>query len=223
MNMINIFIFDDHDSVRESYKRWLEMEGFKVIGTEGSVKNCIHIIKESIPDIIMMDIDFPEKEHAGIAATKKIVHEIQNAKVIFVSHYNEPEIIIEALNAGARGYFSKSDELKYLKETVERVYKGNSCFSPSITSKLIEIVKDSKVKSVNIKTTPNLLTEQENLILNYISQGLTNKEIAQYIRSNEKRVKNIVANILIKFEAKNRAHAVSKGIFFGNIDPSQAE
>ena len=115
--MVKIFIFDDHDSVRESYKRWLEIEGYKVVGAEGTTKNCIRQIKSAKPDVIMMDIDFPEKERAGILAAQKITKEIKNARIIFVSHYNEQEIIVETLKSGASGYFAKSDELKYLKET----------------------------------------------------------------------------------------------------------
>ena len=101
MTKIKVLIFDDHDSVRESYKRWLELEGFEIVGEERSAEKCVPFLKKLKPDIILMDIDFPEKERGGLAASRKITKEVNNAKVIIVSHYNEPSIIIEAFNSGA--------------------------------------------------------------------------------------------------------------------------
>lgn len=215
---IKIFIFDDHDSVRESYKRWLQTEGFEIVGEERSITNCVQIVKKYNPDIILMDIDFPEGEKAGLTACKNIKKHLPEVKVVFVTHYNECAIVSEAFSYGADGYFSKSDELKFLKETIQKVYDGYTYTSPTVVKKLVEMNKNKPVVPIQTKKLPVYLTTQEEKVLNYIAQGLTNKEIAQKLATNEKRVKNIIANILVKLEAKNRAHAVTKGIILGIIN-----
>ncbi len=116
-----IFIFDDHDSVRESYVRWLGFEGYQVLGGEKSLKNCLELLKKHHPGIVLLDIDYPEEEVAGIKAAKKIAGELPSIKTIFVSHYIDSNIIAKAFASGAGGYFAKSDELKFLKEVIDKV------------------------------------------------------------------------------------------------------
>ena len=205
---LKISIFDDHDSVRDSYRRWLELEGFKVVGAESSMENCMQIIRKSKPDIILMDIDIPGDDRGGLAAAKKITEGIKRSRIIFISHYNEPDIIAGAFNSGAYGYFSKSDELKCLKEAINKVNAGDFYLSPSALKKFLKefIKKTDSVKSSRKRQ--YRLTEQETLVIQYIAQGMSNKEIADRLVSNEKRIKNIVSHILAKVEAKNRAHAV---------------
>jgi DNA-binding NarL/FixJ family response regulator len=221
---IKIFIFDDHDSVRQSYKRWLEVEGFEVVGEGRSVKNCVQDIKKTNADIVLMDIDFPEKDKAGFDAAKVIKKQFKDVKIIFVSHYNEPEVISEAFVSGADGYFSKSDEFKFLIETIEKVSNGYLYTSPTATKNLIDAVRKKPTTTAAFGQKGNFhLTQQEQLVIKYIAEGLTNKEIAQKLATNEKRVKNIIANILVKLEAKNRAHAVAKLAKLQAIDLSSIE
>ncbi len=222
MKKIKLFILDDHDSVRESYKQWLTSEGYEIVGEGRSIKDCVQIVKKAKPDIVLMDIDFPEKEKGGLIAASRIKREIKDVKIIFISHYNDPDVIAEAFNSGADGYFSKSDELKFLKETIEKVYNNYTIVSPTVTKNLLKTIsgKSYHIQYSHIKPKINL-TNQETIVLNYIAEGLSNKEIAQKLNTNEKRIKNIISNILVKLEARNRAHAVAKGILLGIIDTSQ--
>ncbi len=214
---IRVFIIDDHDSVRESYKRWLEVEGFNVVGEAKTFSSCVQSIKKSKPDVVLMDIDFQDDEKGGIKGAKIILKEVGNVKIVFVTHYTEPEIIVEAFTAGCIGYFTKADELKSLKEIIEKAYQGHYSISPTALKNLIEAVRKSPTTIPSPKRKIYQLTEQELKVLNFIAQGLSNKEIAQRLYTNEKRIKNITANILLKLEAKNRAHAVAKGISQGLI------
>jgi len=212
-----IFIFDDHDSVRESYIRWLEFEGFQVLGGEKSLKNCLELLKKHRPDIVLLDIDYPEEEFAGITAAKKIAGELPSIKTIFVSHYTDSNIIAKAFASGAGGYFAKSDELKFLKEVIEKVSENHVALSPTPTKKLTEAVSKQHISQVVVKRDFHL-TDQETKILGFIAQGLSNKEIAEQLHTNEKRIKNVIAALLAKLNAKNRAHAVSIGITHGLVD-----
>jgi len=219
---VKILIFDDHDSVRESYIRWLEFEGFQVVGGEKSLQNCIDLLKKQRPDIVLLDIDYPAEEFAGIKAAKKISSELPGIKTIFTSHYSEPGVIAQALASGARGYFAKSDELKFLREVIEKASDGLVGLSPTATKKLIEAVQ-KKVAGEIIKKKDFHLTEQEQQVLTFLAQGLSNKEIAEHLHTNEKRIKNVIAALLAKMSAKNRAHAVVIAIKYGIVSPADID
>jgi DNA-binding NarL/FixJ family response regulator len=216
---LKIFIFDDHDSVRESYIRWLEFEGFKVLGGEKSLENCLELLKKHRPDIVLLDIDYPEEEFAGIKVAKQIASDLPGVKTVFVSHYTDPNIIAKAFASGASGYFAKSDELRFLKEVIEKVSENHVALSPTATKKLTEAVSKQHIPEVLVKRDFHL-TDQETKILGFIARGLSNKEIAEQLHTNEKRIKNVIAALLAKLNAKNRAHAVAIGITHGLIDVS---
>ncbi len=218
-----IFIFDDHSSVRESYRRWLEVEGFEITGMEGGYsRKSVQTVRNLKPDIILMDIDMQGGKE-GFNASKKILKNIPNAKIIFVTHYNEFAMVKEAFQHGAHGYFSKSDDLQFLKEAIGMVCKGHVYLSPTATDVIVNSLKQNKHSSglqANAKELFNL-TRQETTILNYIAQGLANKEIATKLSTNEKRIKNIVFSVLAKLGAKNRAHAVFIGLLNGLVDANR--
>lgn len=226
---IKISIYDDHASVRESYKRWLSASGFEVVSDSGELDKLTDDIKKHKPDIILMDIDFPNKPNGGINACKTLTQTSSpkgslgtNVKVVFVTHYNEPEIIISAFNAGATGYFSKSDELKFLREIIEKAHHGYISISPSALKSLLKSHFENFRVNINKQPTHDFhLTEEEIKTLTYIAQGLSNKEIARKLLTNEKRIKNITSNILLKIGAKNRAHAVAIAIAFNIINPAE--
>ena len=208
-----ILIVDDHKSVGEGYKRWLEVDGYSVSVFSSIDKNFLKEIHSQKPNLILMDIDLNNKEIDGFKLSSELSRKYPDIKIIFCTHYSDCETIKKAFESGGSGFFSKSDELKFLKEGIERVLEGFLYLSPSAIKKIINYLIEKKViiKQEAIKNNHNL-TAKETMILNYISEGLTNKEIAQKIATNEKNVKNIIAAILVKLEAKNRAHAVKKAM-----------
>ncbi len=224
---IRISIYDDHDSVRESYKRWLLNSGFDVVSDGNKLDPIKNDIEKYKPDVILMDIDFPGKPNEGIKVCKNILKSYPDVKIIFITHYNEPDIIISALKAGAHAYFSKSDALKFLKEAIEKTLSNYIYISPtalrSLVNSLTHLTPQKITPLITSELTPKEinLTDEEKLILKYIAQGLSNKEIAKLRLTNEKRIKNIVSNILIKMSAKNRAHAVAKAIIYHIISPDE--
>ncbi len=214
---IRLFLIDDHDSVRESYKRWLEIEGFDIAGESKTFKLDSYELKKLKPDIILMDIDFEGDEKGGLKCAKHILTENKNIKIIFTSHYTEPEIIREAVIVGCSGYFAKVDDLKSLLEIIEKVSQGYFAFSPTSLKSLLELLKTDNPPKPYFTKEYIVLNNLELKILNLVARGYSNKEIAFQLNTNEKRIKNIVANVLIKLDAKNRAHAVLKGVAFNLI------
>ncbi len=216
---MKIMIYDDHTSVRESYKRWLEGYHHNVVFDSGIISNWFNDIKIHKPDILLIDIDFPENSRAGLDYCKKIMNEFNSIKIVFVSHFSEPEIIIDAIKSGAKGYFTKCDELKSLLEIIEKVSKDQYAFSPTVINSLITLLINLPAGSTKTKRSKifDSLSKDELFILNLIAAGYSNKEIADKLRTNEKRIKNLISNLLIKLNSKNRAHLVTKAFISGII------
>lgn len=207
---MKIFILDDHSSVRESYKRWLELNKYNVVGDCGDIDECYSILSKSKCDIILMDIDFPEQNLGGISGCKKLKEKFPELKIIFVTHYTEPEIVLAGFQAGADGYFTKTDELKFLKRIIDDVSNNHKSLSPKALKSLLTILP-LPININNLQRNESLkkiLNENEIKILKFISQGFSNKEIATKLNTNEKKIKNEISNLLIKIGAKNRAQAV---------------
>ncbi len=208
---MKIFLIDDHSSVRESYKRWLENTNtLIVVGDSGNIEDAIQIIKRIKPDIILMDIDFPESELAGIEGCKKLKEMFPQIKIIFVTHYKEPEIILNAFKAGADGFFTKEDELKHLRKIIEEVWENKKSLSPTAISSIINfnLLGEIEIKINKSKPVNYVLNDEEQRLLKMIAQGLSNKEIANMMHTNEKKIKNEISNILSKTGAKNRAELI---------------
>lgn len=207
-NKIKIFIIDDHDSVRESYIRWLNVEGFKIVGDDNSLNVSVQNIINTKPDIVLLDIDFPNNNFGGLEFAKSLLTK-KEIKIVFLSHYDEPEIILKAFKSGAIGYFNKKDNFKHIVAIIKNAFEGCLSISPSALKKLVNI---NYSEEENIPHKDFGLTTSELKILGYISEGLTNKEIAGLLSFNEKKIKDIISHLLLKLEAKNRAHAVAIAI-----------
>jgi len=219
MKKIKIFIIDDHDSVRESYKRCLESSGYEVVGESKNFEEFLKVYKKNFPDVILMDIEFPNNQLGGIECAKELLKKEKDLKIIFVTHYTEPGIIKKAIDSGATGYFTKADGLNCLKEAIENAYKGILYLSPTAVKNVINSISEKDfIPSGHHKFN---LSEEEINILNLVASGLTNKEIASQLHTNEKRIKNIISNIIYKLGAKNRANAVAIGIKYGIIKSGQ--
>ena len=219
MKKIKVFILDDHDSVRESYKRCLESFGYEVVGESRNFEEFLKVYKKNPPDVILMDIEFPDSQLGGIESAKELLKKDKNLKIIFITHYSEPEIIKKAIDSGATGYFAKADGLNCLKEAIENVCRGILYISPTAVK---NIINSFQIGNIPLITKQKFnLTEGELAILNFVASGLTNKEIASQLHTNEKRIKNIISNIIYKLGAKNRANAVAIGIKNGIIKIGQ--
>lgn len=217
---MKVFILDDHSSVRESYKRWLESNNYTVVGDCGDLKECFTLLSRTDCDIVLVDIDFPGQHLGGITECKKLKEKFPGLKVIFVTHYSEPEIVLSGMQAGADGYFTKSDELKYLKRIIEDVLSNYKSLSPTALKSILKnFTKPPKINRIQKHgSLIDIITESDKNILRLISQGLSNKEIANALNTNEKRIKNEISTLLLKIGAKNRAQAIYIALLNDIID-----
>ena len=199
--MITILFADDHEMVRIGVSAYLSAQpDMKVVAEANDGKEAVEKALSLKPDIILMDLVM--KEMDGIEATKLILKEWPEAKIIIVTSFIDDEKVYPALEAGAMSYLLKTSKASKIAEAIRATYKGQSILEPEVTGK---IMTKMRKKEQNLH---EQLTEREMEILLLIAQGKTNQEIADELYIALKTVKVHVSNILSKLEVNDRTQAV---------------
>lgn len=204
--MLKILVVDDHQLLREGLKKILALEeDFEVIGCAENGERALAMLKKSKPDIILMDVNMPKMN--GIEATFKIKQLYPGIKIIALTIHEDEEYVFELIRAGVSGYVLKDISADELIETIKRVNKGESIIAPSITGKIIN--EFSKMhRKAELEKNKGQLTRREKEVLVLLTEGKSNKSIAEELFLSEKTVKNHVSNVLHKLEVDDRTQAV---------------
>ncbi len=213
--MIRILIADDHALFREGLKSLLEAEpDFRVIGEAASGREALRAALETQPDVILMDIQMPGLD--GVGATKEILKEDPEAKVVMLTMYRQDAYVFEAVKAGARGYLLKDASADELIDAIRRVYAGEVLLDAELAE---QIIQDFHAKAQEIPTSSRAdLTDREVQILRLLAQGATNQEIADDLGISEKTVRNRLSEIFAKLHLNNRTQAALYAIREGLAD-----
>lgn len=200
---LNILIVDDHDIVRKGLAMLVSrQEDLSVVAEAGTVAEAVEKARESVPDVVVMDIRLPDG--SGIEACRDIRDENANIKVLMLTSYSDEEAVMGSIMAGASGYLLKEIRSQEIVDAIRRVGSGQSLLDPTVTAGVLERVRRGKKEDVFAQ-----LTEQEQRILELIAEGQTNREIAGQINLSDKTVKNYVSNILGKLEVSRRSQAAA--------------
>lgn len=199
---IKVMITDDHVMMREGIKQLLEFDGsIKVIEEAGNGVECIEKLKTCHPDILLLDINMPEKN--GIEVLKELKETNNNVKVLMLTVHNEIEYLINAVDIGVDGYIMKDSESSELKKAIQLVINGESYIQPS----LIPAFNSRLVNRDNEKDKLDFLTKREYEVLIEVASGMSNKEIATNLDISERTVKNHISNIFKKIDVSDRTQA----------------
>lgn len=204
---IRVFLCDDHTLFRQGIRKLLELEGdIKVVGEAGNGQAALDMLKNTGPDVILMDIGMPQMD--GVTATCKIKKKFPHIKIIILTVYEDEPHIFEAIKAGAMGYLLKDVSIEEVLEAIHRVYKGEALIQPAIATKVLKEFAMMDKRSIKEGDKfYNDLTERENDILRLIVLGGTNKDIAKKLGIAEKTVKNHISNIFQTLHVNNRTQA----------------
>lgn len=165
-------------------------------------------------DVILMDIRMPRMD--GIQTLTAMSEQGITTPVIILTTFDDHELLIRALKAGAKGYLLKDVSLENLVAGIEAVYRGETLIQPAITSTLVDSLKGLKSGFEQYQQ-PEALSDKELEILRLMAAGCSNKEIAQSLFKSEGTVKNQVSNLLAKLGVRDRTRAVLKAIEQGMI------
>lgn len=204
---IKICIVEDDALILKSLQQVLNnAEGFSVTGTFFSAEAALENLKEHHPDVVLLDIDLPGI--SGIDAIPKIKKLQPELNIVMLTVHDEAELVFSALRQGAVGYLVKGSNSKYLLEGIREVYNGGAPMSPSIARQVIASFRPEK---------HSVLSERETEVLQKLSNGTNNKQIADDLFVSTNTIKAHIKNIYKKLHVHSRAEAVSKGIKKGLI------
>jgi DNA-binding NarL/FixJ family response regulator len=201
---IRILTADDHPLIRAGLVAFLGTEPeLQVVAEAGNGEEALEKYRELRPDIVLMDLSMPVMD--GLSATRAVLAEFPDARIIVLTTYDGDEDIHRALAAGAMGYLVKDMLVADVLNVIRSVHAGRRGIPHTVAATLAE-------------HTPRIpLTPREIDILSLVAEGLTNAEVARRIGRTEDTVKVHVKNILQKLEAHDRTEAVTKALRRGFI------
>ncbi len=207
---VRVLIADDQELFREGLCTLLSVQpDLQVVGEARNGEEALRLAATLKPDVILMDLRMPLLN--GIAATRRLKNTQPESKVIVLTTFDDDEEVFEGLRAGAVGYLLKDVSSEKLVEAIRAVAHGESFLQPSIASKVIaEFARLSPHPPSEAQALVEPLSERELDILRLLSQGASNKEIANRLIITVGTVKNHVTNILAKLGVRDRTQAALK-------------
>ncbi len=204
-----IILVDDHEVVRIGLKSLLDRHpDFEVVGEASSAREAIEKTASLKPDVVVMDIRLPGV--SGIDACEEIVKRFPETKVLMLTSYAEDEMLFSAIRAGASGYVLKQIGSDDLVKALESVGSGEGLLDPAVTQRVFQEVRRA-VREEEASAFANL-SQQEKHVLQLVSEGKTNREIAKALFLGEGTVRNYVSSILSKLGVNNRAEAAAYAV-----------
>ncbi len=206
-----IIIVDDNYDHLSGIKELIEIESdFDVVATATSASVAISLIKKYRPEIVLMDINMPEKD--GLTAIAEIEKLDLGVRTIALTGYDDPDLIFRAMKIGAKGYILKTMASAQLIYAIDEVANGKIYLPATLSSRFFEYFQKSfKEENQTVVDEDNLLnylTQREEEVLDLLTQGITYKGVAQKLFISETTVKTHVNNIFQKLQVNDRTQAV---------------
>lgn len=199
---MKVLLVDDHLVVLKGLRFFLQTRpNIDIVGEAQNGEEALQLVEQLDPDVVLMDVLMPKMN--GIEATQRIKEDYPHVKVIMLTSSAEKEHVLPAIRAGANGYQLKDVDPSLLEETIMTVTSGETSLHPQILSQLMTHVS----KEDQHDSSYYALTPRERVILEHITYGQSNKEIAAELHISEKTVKTHITSILGKMEVQDRTQA----------------
>lgn len=199
---IRVYLLDDHEVVRQGLRTLLEGAGdIEVVGESGSAAEATRRIPALRPDVAVLDGRL--KDGSGIQVCRDVRSQDPTIRALVLTSYDDDEALFAAIMAGASGYVLKEIKGTDLVDAVRQVAAGNSLIDPALTARVLDRVRHPTAIAPELAA----LTDQELRLLAHITEGLTNRQIADQMHLAEKTVKNYVSSILAKLGLDSRTQA----------------
>lgn len=212
---LKILLADDHEIFRQGLKSlFLAKDGIQIVGEAVNGLEAVELFKKTEPDIVIMDISMPELN--GLLASKEILHNDKDAKIIILSTHLRDSYVSEALKMGVKGYVLKDSAMEDLVSAIRAVRKGQTYLSPKVTSLTVErMLKGEAFQGAPV----NRLSSREQEVLQLLAEGKSNKEIAEILFISPKTVDNHRSSIMKKLDVHDISGIVKYAIREDLIEP----
>jgi two-component system response regulator DegU len=208
---IRLVLVDDHRLLREGLRRSLSDEGFEVVGEAADGDQGIDVVAATRPDVVLMDVTMPTL--GGVEATRRI-HEANPAvRIVMLTMHADADIVADALRAGACGYLTKDSSIEEIAEAIRLAASGETAVSAKLAASMLGELR----RLERAEDEERLITNREEEVLQLIADGLSTPEVAAKLFISQKTVKNHLAAIYQKLDARDRTQAVVRAVRMGII------
>ena len=211
--MTRLLLADDHRMLRDSLRRSLEEHGFDVVGEAADGAEAVRLARSLLPDVVLMDVSMPNLD--GVEATRQIARVVPGPQVVMLTMHADGDVMARAIQAGAVGYLVKDCSIDDVVSTVRLAASGESVLSPELATSMLADVKNGARDSGNAGTP--VISAREEEVLQLVADGLSLPEVATALYISVKTVKNHLASIYAKLDARDRTQAVLRAVRMGII------
>ena len=211
---IRLLLADDHRMLREGLRRSMVDEGFEVVGEADNGEIAVRLAAELEPDVVLMDVSMPEMD--GVEATRLICKSGTETRVIMLTMHADTEVLARALRAGASGYLVKDCSTTEVADAVRMAANGDTALSPQLAATMLDEVRRLEAPDPK-EDDDRVVTKREEEVLQLIADGCSTPEVAERLFISQKTVKNHLASIYQKLDARDRTQAVLQAVRMGII------
>lgn len=218
--MIRVVIADDQVLMRQGLDSLLAIsEEISVVGHAADGDEALALVAEVDPDVLLLDLRMPGRD--GIATLEALRERGSPLPVLVLTTFDDDELVLRALRAGAKGYLLKDVTLADLVGAIRVLAAGGTLVQPALTERLLRtIAARPEPDDFTHLPTPEPLTPRETEILRLLASGFTNRQIADALFLAEGTVKNHISTVLAKLGVKDRTRAVLRALHLGLLSVS---
>jgi DNA-binding NarL/FixJ family response regulator len=213
--VVRVLVVDDQTLVRQGIRSLLALSPeIELAGEASDGEEALRSIELARPDVVLLDLKMPRVD--GLAVLRALQQRSDSPPVLVLTTFDDTDLVLDSIRSGARGYLLKDVALEQLLSAIRTLAQGGTLFQPAITERVLR-----GITSLPPRPRPLVgsipLTDRESGILRLLASGLSNREIAHALDIADGTVKNHVSNLLAKLGARDRTHAVLKGLELGLI------
>jgi DNA-binding NarL/FixJ family response regulator len=206
---MRILLADDHQLLRQAIRRALEDAGMTVVAEAADGGEAVRLASEVHPDLIVMDVSMPVLD--GVEATRRIHADYPDLPIVIITMHGDEALRRDAVNAGASGFLTKDVSMQEVVATITEAAGGDVALSTELAATILAELEDGADRP------PSPLTPREEEVLQLIADGCSTSEVAERLFISGKTVKNHLASIYEKLEARDRTQAVLSAVRSGII------
>ena len=209
---IRLMLADDHRMLREGLSRSMREQGFDIVGEAGDGAEAVALALTVRPDVILMDVTMPEID--GVEACRQVRAQLPDTKVVMLTMHADQGVLTSAIRAGATGYLVKDCSTEEIASAVRMAAGGETALSPQLAASMLNEVRRWDQPH---KEEERVVTKREEEVLQLIADGCSTPEVAEKLYISQKTVKNHLASIYQKLDARDRTQAVLQAVRMGIV------
>ncbi|MGK2930340.1 MAG: response regulator transcription factor [Acidimicrobiales bacterium] len=206
---IRLLLADDHRMLRETLKRSMLDEGFEVVAEASDGQEAVALAVEHRPDLVLMDVTMPEMD--GVEATRQITEQAPDVRVVMLTMHADQDVIAAAIRAGAVGYLVKDCSFEEVATTIRDAMSSDTDVTPQLAATMLAAARDLSDSGDSV------VSKREIEVLQLIADGCSTPEVAEQLFISQKTVKNHLASIYAKLDARDRTQAVLQAVRMGIV------